>query len=106
MTYDFTGSLLWNAESSGPSASSAADTLSAEERLPTASVIAPTAIGPSVWPMPKAIVIAAMLAGHSAGGKLGRTDAVVDSPTAKKPQPKTSAEVANLNGKGPKVRSP
>ena len=30
--------------------------------------MAPTAIGPSVWPMPKAIVIAAIAAGQAAGG--------------------------------------
>ena len=33
-----------------------------------ASVMAPTAIGPSVWPMPKAMVIAAIAAGQAAGG--------------------------------------
>ena len=37
-------------------------TFSAYERLPIASVMAPIAIGPSVWPTPKAMVIAAMLA--------------------------------------------
>ena len=33
-----------------------------------ASVTAPTAIGPSVWPMPKAMVIAAMPFGQADGG--------------------------------------
>ena len=33
-----------------------------------ASVTAPTAIGPRVWPMPKAMVIAAIAVGQAAGG--------------------------------------
>jgi len=61
-------SFLWNAASNAPSASSAAETFSAYERLPSASVIAPTAIGPSVWPMPNAMVMTAMPAGQPSTG--------------------------------------
>src|SRR5947207_14911698 len=65
--------------------------------------MAPTAIGPSVWPTPNAIVIAAMPAGHSDGGQLKRTKAVVEPTTAKKATPNTKAEIASNSGEWPKI---
>src|SRR5262245_38716627 len=66
--YAFTSSLRWNAERIAPSASIAADMFSANDRLPTASVIAPTTIGPMVWPIPNEIVSAAIAVGQDEGG--------------------------------------
>src|ERR1700689_2495507 len=57
--------------------------------------MAPVAIGPSVWPMPNAIVIAAIAAGHAAGRELKRTTAVVDPTTAKNETPNASADAAS-----------
>src|ERR1700730_16530808 len=59
--------------------------------------MAPTAIGPKVWPRPNAIVIAAIPFGHSEVGYLKRTKAVVDATTAKKATPNTSADIASNN---------
>ena len=54
--------------SSAPSPSISADASNAEFRIQVASVIAPIAIGPNVWPTPNTIVIAAMAVGHACCG--------------------------------------
>src|SRR6185437_6761050 len=63
--------------------------------------MAPTAVGPRVWPIPKAMVIAAIPLGHADGGELKRTKAVVDPTIAKKETPNTSAETVNSNTEWP-----
>ena len=58
---------------------------------------APTAVGPSVWPIPNAMVMAAIPLGQADGGELKRTKAVVDPTIAKKETPNTSADTLNRN---------
>src|ERR1700750_413444 len=63
--------------------------------------MAPTTVGPNVWPIPKAIVIAAIPFGHASGGELKRTKAVVDPTMAKKETPKTTAEIVRTSAECP-----
>src|ERR1700682_3746322 len=57
--------------------------------------MAPVAIGPRIWPMPKAIVMAAIAVGQAGGGELERTKAVVEPTRAKNETPNTSADAAS-----------
>src|ERR1700744_5340088 len=63
--------------------------------------MAPTTVGPSVWPMPKAIVLAAIPFGQASGGELKRTKAVVDPTIAKKDTPNTTAEMVRISAECP-----